>query len=109
MISPIRTALLRRASPLASIPSSSSLINRQLALRQYSSQPAKKSQTGEFYKSWTRPVLKTATLAIFTYQLVYWAWCKMEVDEIKSDRNREITKLEAQVKLLERQRSNEKK
>ncbi|KAK0651895.1 hypothetical protein B0T16DRAFT_404959 [Cercophora newfieldiana] len=57
----------------------------------YSSQqqpqpPKPKSATGEFYKTFTRPVAKTFLIAIFTYQLLYFGWAKLEQDEIKEDR-----------------------
>ncbi len=39
----------------------------------------------DFYKTFTRPVAKCFLLAIFTYQLVYWAWVKLETNEIKAD------------------------
>lgn len=39
-----------------------------------------------FYKTFTRPVAKTLLLAVFTYQLAYWAWVKLEQDEIKAER-----------------------
>ncbi|KAK0665561.1 hypothetical protein QBC41DRAFT_327628 [Cercophora samala] len=95
-MSSLRTTLLRlpilRRQPLN--PSQ---------LRQYSSSSSQKptSQTGVFYKAWTRPVAKTALLAVFVYQLAYWGWSKMEVDEIKEQKKAEITRLEAQVKKLQ--------
>jgi hypothetical protein len=42
---------------------------------------------GEFYKTFTRPVAKCLLLAMFTYQLAYYAWVKLETDEIKTERN----------------------
>jgi hypothetical protein len=40
----------------------------------------------EFYKTFTRPVAKCLLLAMFTYQLAYFAWVKLETDEIRDDR-----------------------
>ncbi|KAB5563278.1 hypothetical protein GE09DRAFT_777051 [Coniochaeta sp. 2T2.1] len=57
--------------------------------------------TGKFYKDFTRPVAKCLLLAMFTYQLAYYAWVKLETDEIKEGRNAEITSLEEQVKALQ--------
>ncbi|KAK0739227.1 hypothetical protein B0T21DRAFT_362212 [Apiosordaria backusii] len=94
-MSPLSTTLLR--SPLLRRPISPSQI------RSYSSQKPT-SQTGVFYKAWTRPVAKTALLAVFAYQLVYWGWSKLEVDEIKEQRKAEITRLEAQVKGLQQEK-----
>jgi hypothetical protein len=85
-----RAALLFRGTrTLISTPiSSSTLLRLQLASRRhYASQPSKPiSATGEFYKTFTRPVAKTLLLALFTYQVVYWGWAKLEQDEIKEER-----------------------
>ncbi|KAK4110753.1 hypothetical protein N656DRAFT_677946, partial [Canariomyces notabilis] len=42
-----------------------------------------------FYKTFTRPVAKCALLAVFTYQLVYFGWTKLEHEEIKAERRGE--------------------
>lgn len=39
-----------------------------------------------FYKTFGRPVFKVSLSAIFVYQLVYWAWVKLEQDEIREER-----------------------
>ncbi|EOO02940.1 hypothetical protein UCRPA7_1508 [Phaeoacremonium minimum UCRPA7] len=54
-----------------------------------------------FYKTFTRPVAKVLLMAIFTYQLAYWGWVKLEQDEIRDQREKEITGLEAEVKRLQ--------
>ena len=36
-----------------------------------------------FYKSFGRPIAKVFLGAVFTYQVVYWGWVKLETDEIK--------------------------
>ncbi|KAK1766088.1 hypothetical protein QBC33DRAFT_541780 [Phialemonium atrogriseum] len=59
------------------------------------------SPVTDFYKTFTRPVAKTLLLAVFTYQLAYWAWVKLEQDEIKAERREEISQLEAQVQSLQ--------
>jgi hypothetical protein len=43
------------------------------------------SQIG-FYKTFARPVAKVLLMATFAYQLSYWAWVKLEKDEIRSER-----------------------
>lgn len=40
-----------------------------------------KPQT-QFYKTFTRPVAKVLILAVFTYQVAYWSWNKLEADEL---------------------------
>ena len=44
-----------------------------------------------FYKTFTRPVAKVLLLATFTYQLAYWTWVKLEKDEIKREKNCELS------------------
>jgi hypothetical protein len=40
----------------------------------------------QFYRTFTRPIAKTLLIAVFTYQLAYWAWVKLETDEIRAER-----------------------
>ncbi len=39
-----------------------------------------------FYKTFGRPVAKVLLMATFVYQLTYWAWVKLEADEMKDQR-----------------------
>ncbi|KAF2198252.1 hypothetical protein GQ43DRAFT_474704 [Delitschia confertaspora ATCC 74209] len=69
----------------------------------YSSQPASGAQPSmhrEFYKSFGYPVLKVFMGAVFTYQLLYWTWMKLESLEAKKDKNDEIASLEQQLRDL---------
>ncbi|KAK4669749.1 uncharacterized protein QC763_205713 [Podospora pseudopauciseta] len=102
-MSPLRTTLPR-------LPVFRRSILTLSQLRQYSSSSQKPtSQTGVFYKAWTRPVAKTALLAVFVYQLAYWGWSKLEVDDIKEQKKAEIIRLEAQVKKLQDEKRREEK
>lgn len=98
-----RSALVARRAPF-STSSLLSLSSRQpqgISRRQYSTAPPKpKSATGDFYKTFTRPVAKTLLIAMFTYQCLYWGWVKLEQDEIKEERTAEIAQLEAEVNRL---------
>ncbi|CCC13342.1 hypothetical protein SMACR_06631 [Sordaria macrospora] len=98
---------LTRATTQTTKPSSRTYLQVQ-SLRQYSSSSNPPSPTGVFYKTFTRPVAKCLLTALFVYQVIYWGWSKLEVDEIKEERQAEITKLEAQVRALKLQRENEK-
>lgn len=40
-----------------------------------------------FYKTFGRPVAKVLLMSTFVYQLTYWAWVKLEKEEIKVDKN----------------------
>lgn len=35
----------------------------------------------QFYKTFTRPIAKVLVVAVFSYQLIYWGWVKLEADE----------------------------
>ncbi|KAL1867506.1 hypothetical protein Daus18300_006350 [Diaporthe australafricana] len=65
-----------------------------------SSEPQQPSPLSQFYKDFTRPIAKVLLMAMFTYQLAYWGWVKLEQDEIKAEREGEIANLEAQVAKL---------
>ncbi|KAF2441291.1 hypothetical protein P171DRAFT_475677 [Karstenula rhodostoma CBS 690.94] len=62
--------------------------------------PPKKgpSRVGTFYRNNTYPVLKSFLLALFTYQLAYYVWLKLEVVEEKSEQQGTIQGLEEEVK-----------
>ncbi|KAK4241266.1 hypothetical protein C8A03DRAFT_30611 [Achaetomium macrosporum] len=99
----------------AALPRASSLSRatsiHQTQLRRYSQQYQQQpSPTAAFYKTFTRPVAKCALLAVLVYQLVYFGWTKLEVEELKQEREEggvfdhgvaEIIKLEAQVRSLQ--------
>ncbi|CAG8979324.1 hypothetical protein HYALB_00002448 [Hymenoscyphus albidus] len=53
-----------------------------------------------FYKTFTRPIAKVMLMAVFTYQLAYWAWVKLEKDEIKAQKTAEIKALEEELEKL---------
>lgn len=42
-----------------------------------------------FYKTFTRPIAKVMLMAVFTYQVAYWSWIKLEKDEIKAQKSGE--------------------
>ena len=40
------------------------------------------------YKTFASPFAKVFLGAIFTYQVIYWTWLKLEMDESKFEKNR---------------------
>ncbi|PVH95032.1 hypothetical protein DM02DRAFT_499343, partial [Periconia macrospinosa] len=44
---------------------------------------------GTFYRTFSYPILKTFLGALFTYQLTYYAWMKLEYFEEKQDKQGE--------------------
>ncbi|MCJ1421794.1 hypothetical protein MMC32_008161 [Xylographa parallela] len=87
LLTAIRIASLRRTST-EQFPSSSS----------GASVPCKPvSPHVGFYQTFGRPIAKVFLGAIFTYQVTYWLWTKLEMDEIKHDKTAEISGLEAKL------------
>ncbi|KAH7266736.1 uncharacterized protein BKA55DRAFT_684020 [Fusarium redolens] len=72
------------------------LYTRGAARRTYSNKAP--SPVSQFYRTFTRPVAKTLLIAVFTYQLAYWTWVKLETDEIRAEREATIEKLETTIK-----------
>ncbi|KAI1036499.1 hypothetical protein LB503_003137 [Fusarium chuoi] len=64
--------------------------------RTYANKPP--SPVSQFYRTFTRPIAKTLLIAVFTYQLAYWTWAKLETDEIRVEREATIEKLETTIK-----------
>lgn len=54
-----------------------------------------------FYRTHGRAFFKAITLAFFSYQVFYWAWLTLETEEIRDQKNREISSLESEVRLLD--------
>lgn len=96
-------AILSLASRQARLPSSAKTFKAfkgPIQRRFASSEPQQPSPLSQFYKDFTRPVAKVLLMAMFTYQLAYWGWVKLEQDEIRAEREGEVARLEAQVAKL---------
>ncbi|KAB8241605.1 hypothetical protein F9C07_2237111 [Aspergillus flavus] len=52
------------------------------------------------YKIFASPFAKVFLGAIFTYQVIYWTWLKLEMDESKYIKNQEVAALEKQAREL---------
>ncbi|PSR79197.1 hypothetical protein BD289DRAFT_485684 [Coniella lustricola] len=78
-------------------PSAGPLAPRALLQQRFASSQKQPSNVAQFYKTFTRPVAKVLLLAIFTYQLAYWGWVKLEQDETRVDREAEMVALESAV------------
>src|SRR5437870_3462802 len=48
------------------------------------------SRVGAYYKTFSYPLLKAFLSALFTYQLAYYLWLKLEFIEEKYDKQNEI-------------------
>ncbi|WYZ38951.1 hypothetical protein EsH8_III_000865 [Colletotrichum jinshuiense] len=96
------TAILSRALLQAGAQRTTQL--PRAASRFYSTSEANEKRpsiVGTFYKTFTRPVLKVLLMATFTYQVAYWSWTKLEQDEIREDKTKEMEGLEAKVAELQ--------
>ncbi|KAK1139110.1 hypothetical protein N8T08_001296 [Aspergillus melleus] len=52
------------------------------------------------YKFFVGPFSKVFLGAIFTYQVIYWTWLKLEMDESKVEKNQEVAELEKKAREL---------
>lgn len=72
----------------------------------YSTQPPTPTSTEgrnlhrTFYSSFGAPILKVFLGAVFTYQLLYWSWLKLESLELKKEKDDEVKGLEEQLRGL---------
>ncbi|KAL7956413.1 hypothetical protein V8C34DRAFT_288616 [Trichoderma compactum] len=77
---------------------SAAALPRIAALRQARSYATKQpSPVAQFYKTFTRPIGKVLVLAVFTYQVAYWTWTKLEADEHIAEADATIAALESTV------------
>ncbi|KAL8284981.1 hypothetical protein RB597_002185 [Gaeumannomyces tritici] len=101
---PLAAARLSIRRPARALPGLLHLLPRtarQQQQRRHGSSSPQPSHTSNFYKTFGRPVFKVSLSAIFVYQLVYWAWVKLEQDEIMGERRAEVADLEARVESLQ--------
>jgi hypothetical protein len=52
------------------------------------------------YTTFTRPFGKVFLGAVFVYQVIYWCWLKLEMDESKLEKNEEMSALEKKAREL---------
>ncbi|PHH70871.1 hypothetical protein CDD82_6872 [Ophiocordyceps australis] len=77
----------------------------QVARRYATSQQP--SATSHFYKTFSRPIAKTLLLAVFTYQVIYWGWAKLEAKETRAETDAAIAKLQATVDVYQEAKKQE--
>ncbi|KAL7816990.1 hypothetical protein V8C44DRAFT_355993 [Trichoderma aethiopicum] len=72
--------------------------------RQYATtkQQPSSGSAAQFYKTFTRPIGKVLVLAVFTYQVAYWTWVKLEADEHRAETDATIAELEKTVEEYQR-------
>lgn len=59
--------------------------------------PKQPSKVGAFYRSFSAPILKCFLGALFTYQLAYFGWMKLETIEEAHDKRGEIKGLQEEL------------
>ena len=59
--------------------------------------PKQPSRVGAFYKSFSAPILKCFLGALFTYQLAYFGWMKLEAIEEAQLKREEIKELRGEL------------
>ncbi|KAL5094084.1 hypothetical protein Trisim1_008194 [Trichoderma cf. simile WF8] len=94
--------LRRRAAAAVRLPGGG-------AMRQARSYATKQpSPVAQFYKTFTRPIGKVLVLAVFTYQVAYWTWNKLEADEHRAEADATIAALESTVNEYQKTKDGKK-
>lgn len=65
-----------------------------------SEKPSAYRETMSKYKTFTGPFGKVFLGAVLTYQIIYWCWLKLEMDESKLEKNEEVAGLEKKARDL---------
>ncbi|CBF84860.1 hypothetical protein AN1439.2 [Aspergillus nidulans FGSC A4] len=52
------------------------------------------------YKVFASPFAKVFLGAVFTYQVIYWTWVKLEMEEVKVEKNQQLAALETEAREL---------
>ncbi|EEH33621.1 hypothetical protein PAAG_04671 [Paracoccidioides lutzii Pb01] len=95
------------------LPSSSKpyILKHSFTRRAFTSTPPSLNNTAQpttktpsphtaIYKNFGRAFAKVFLGGVLTYQIIYWAWLRLEVDEEKVERNKEIVELESKAREL---------
>ncbi|KAL2854308.1 hypothetical protein BJY01DRAFT_205897 [Aspergillus pseudoustus] len=67
---------------------------------QQPSQPSGYKQGMSRYRLFASPFAKVFLGAVFTYQVIYWTWVKLEMEDVKEGRNKDVAALEKEVREL---------
>ncbi|KAL4996540.1 hypothetical protein BDV10DRAFT_172061 [Aspergillus recurvatus] len=52
------------------------------------------------YKVFASPFAKVFLGAVFTYQVIYWTWVKLEMEDVKVGKNQQLAALEKEAREL---------
>ncbi|KAL4913155.1 hypothetical protein BDW62DRAFT_193138 [Aspergillus aurantiobrunneus] len=63
-------------------------------------QPSAYKEGMSRYKHFASPFAKVFLGAVFTYQVIYWTWVKLEMEEVKADQNKQLAALEKEARDL---------
>ncbi|KAF2474519.1 uncharacterized protein BDR25DRAFT_310997 [Lindgomyces ingoldianus] len=94
---PRRISMAMTSRRTYSTPPHSSSQHPQPQASHSPTEPRQPSRAGTFYKSFGSPILKTFLGALFTYQVIYWSWLKLESLETKKNLEDEIRGLETEL------------
>ncbi|KAH7318734.1 hypothetical protein B0I35DRAFT_432847 [Stachybotrys elegans] len=106
LLRPARATLTRQQHPTTTTTTTTTILSVRRASNVSPDKPA--SETSKFYKQFSRPVAKVLLMAVLTYQVVYWAWVKLETDEIIAQTEATKAELEAKVAAYGKQEAEKK-
>ncbi|RAL01536.1 uncharacterized protein BO80DRAFT_381033 [Aspergillus ibericus CBS 121593] len=93
-----RTRLPSSISSVRSIPNKRTLTSS--TPKWSANEPSAYREGMARYKLFVSPFAKVFLGAIFTYQVLYWTWLKLEMDESKYEKNQTVAALEQKAKEL---------
>ncbi|KAI7229428.1 hypothetical protein KC330_g7435 [Hortaea werneckii] len=96
---PLRRVALHRARSISLQP-----IRRESTQRhEPPSQPQgqqKSNATRDFYRMFSRPLIKNFLIAVAVYQVLYYGWAKLESIDVKREKEGEMRSLQGEIDRL---------
>ncbi|KAJ5558168.1 hypothetical protein N7535_008384 [Penicillium sp. DV-2018c] len=98
------TQLLRRSTPAvvsfqsARAPMSRRTFTSTQATFNSSQKPSAYREGMNKYRAFASPFAKVFLGGVFVYQVLYWTWLKLEMDETKVAKNEQVKTLEKQAR-----------
>ncbi|KAJ5177516.1 uncharacterized protein N7500_000215 [Penicillium coprophilum] len=85
---------------LARAPMSRRTFTSTQAIFNSSKEPSAYKEGMNQYRTFMGPFAKVFLGGVFVYQVLYWTWLKLEMDEIKVAKNEKVAVLEKEVREL---------
>lgn len=100
--------LVRHLRPLATRGFPSQRYRTQSTQSTYQAPTPPKSQSNphrDFYRQFGLVTFKNFLIAMFTYQVIYWSWLKLESEETKRQMGGEVKSLEGEIRRMSKEKA----